>query len=125
MLFVWVALGGALGSVARLGLSHEINRVVGDGFPYGILTVNVLGSFAMGLVTALFMRKMEDNQALQYFLATGFLGGFTTFSAFSLDVLKLVNVAQGGSAMIYVLASVALSIAAVFAGFALMGFSNG
>ncbi len=125
MLFVWVALGGALGSVARLGLSHGIYRVVGAGFPYGTLAVNVLGSFAMGLVTAFFMRKFEDNQAAQFFLTTGVLGGFTTFSAFSLDVLKLVNSGQSGSALLYVFASVGLSIAAVFAGFALMSASNG
>ena len=125
MLFVWVALGGALGSVARLGLSQGINRVLGDGFPNGILTINVLGSFTMGLVTALFIRKLDGNQASQYFLTTGFLGGFTTFSAFSLDVFKLVNGGQAGSALLYVLASVGLSIAAVFAGFALMSVSNG
>ncbi len=125
MPFVWVALGGALGSVARLGLSQGINRLLGDGFPYGILTVNVLGSFVMGVVTAFFMRKLEDNQAAQLFLTTGVLGGFTTFSAFSLDVLKLVNAGHMGSAASYVLASVGLSIAAVFAGFALMSFSNG
>lgn len=125
MLFVWVALGGALGSVARLGLSHGIYRVVGAGFPFGTLAVNVLGSFAMGLVTAFFMRKFEDNQAAQFFLTTGVLGGFTTFSAFSLDVLKLVNSGQSGSALLYVFASVGLSIAAVFAGFALMSASNG
>ena len=125
MLFVWVALGGALGSVARLGLSHGIYRVVGAGFPYGTLAVNVLGSFAMGLVTAFFMRKFEDNQAAQFFLTTGVLGGFTTFSAFSLDVLKLVNSGQSGSALLYVFASVGLSIAAVFVGFALMSASNG
>ena len=56
MLFVWVALGGALGSVTRFGLSHGIYRLLGAGFPYGTLAVNVLGSFAMGLVTAFFMR---------------------------------------------------------------------
>jgi fluoride exporter len=125
MLFVWVALGGALGSMARLGLSHGVHRVVGDGFPYGILTVNVLGSFVMGVVTAFFMRKFEDNQAAQFFLTTGVLGGFTTFSAFSLDVLKLVNAGHMASAVVYVLASVGFSIAAVFAGFALMSVSNG
>ncbi len=125
MLFVWVALGGAIGSVARFGLSHGIYRMLGDSFPYGILTVNILGSFAMGLMTALFMRKMEDNQAAQYFLTAGVLGGFTTFSAFSLDVLKLVNGGQVASAAVYVVASVGLSIAAVFAGFALMSFGHG
>jgi fluoride exporter len=125
MLFVWVALGGALGSVARLAVSQVISRLLGDGFPYGILTVNILGSFAMGLVTAVFMRKLDGSQSLQFFLTTGFLGGFTTFSAFSFDVLKLVNGGQSSSAMTYVLLSVGLSIAAVFAGFAMVSVSNG
>jgi fluoride exporter len=125
MLFVWVALGGALGSVARLAVSQGVSRLLGDGFPYGILTVNILGSFAMGLVTAVFMRKLDGSQSLQFFLTTGFLGGFTTFSAFSFDVLKLVNGGQSSSAMTYVLLSVGLSIAAVFAGFAMVSVSNG
>lgn len=122
MLFVWVALGGALGSAARVGLSLGINRLLGNGFPFGILAVNVLGSFAMGLATAIFMRKMQGNEALYYFLATGVLGGFTTFSTFSLDVLRLTHGGQTWSAMIYVVLSVLLSIAAVFAGFAVPGF---
>jgi fluoride exporter len=125
MLFVWVALGGALGSIARLGLSQAIYRVLGDGFPYGILAVNVLGSFVIGLVTALFMRRTDNNQALQFFMTTGFLGGFTTFSAFSLDVFRLLNGGQAGSAGLYVLTSVGLSIIAVFAGFALMSLNHG
>jgi fluoride exporter len=71
------------------------------------------------------LRKLDGSQALQFFLTTGFLGGFTTFSAFSLDVLKLVNSGHSGPAMVYVLASVGLSIAAVFAGFAVLSFSHG
>lgn len=125
MLFFWVALGGALGSVARLAVSQGVLRLLGDGFPYGILTVNVVGSFAIGLIAAFFMRKFADHEAARFFLTTGFLGGFTTFSAFSLDVLKLVNGGQIGSAFTYVVASVGLSIAAVFAGYALMSVSNG
>jgi fluoride exporter len=125
MLYVWVALGGALGSLARLGLSQAIFRLLGGGFPYGILIVNVLGCFAMGLVTAALARKTDGNQAAQYFLTTGMLGGFTTFSAFSLDVLKLINGGQAASATVYVLASVGLSIVAVFVGFALMSVTSG
>jgi fluoride exporter len=120
VLFFWVALGGALGSIARLGLSQAVTRILGDGFPYGILVVNVVGSFVMGVASAFLMRKFQDAQALQFFVTTGFLGGFTTFSAFSLDVFKLVNNGQNGAALVYVAASVGLSLIAVFAGFAML-----
>jgi fluoride exporter len=120
MLFVWVALGGALGSVARLLVSQGVSRVMGDAFPYGILFVNIFGSFVMGLVMALLMRKVTTDPSMQMFLATGILGGFTTFSAFSFDVLKLVNSEQTTAALVYVLASVFVSIAAVLIGFRIM-----
>jgi fluoride exporter len=120
MLFVWVALGGALGAVARYGFSQAMSRLLGTGFPYGILTINVLGSLAMGAAMAFFLRKMPGDSALQLFLTTGVLGGFTTFSAFSYDVLRLVNSGQSTSALVYGLASVGLSVLAVFVGFALL-----
>jgi fluoride exporter len=120
MLFVWVALGGALGSVARLLMSQGVSRVMGDAFPYGILFVNIFGSFVMGLVMALLMRKVTADPSMQMFLTTGILGGFTTFSAFSFDVFKLVNSGQTTAALVYVLASVFVSIAAVFIGFRIM-----
>lgn len=117
--FVWVAAGGALGSVTRHGLNLYITRHAAHGFPWGILVVNVVGCFVMGLVAAGLLRlPMPD--AVRLFLATGFLGGFTTFSAFALDTMKLVQAGQMAQAAAYVLASVIVSLVAVFAGFGVM-----
>jgi fluoride exporter len=112
-----IAAGGALGSVARHGMNVSVARVMGYGFPWGILVVNVLGSFLIGLITALFLRKVPESNAVPLFLTTGFLGGFTTFSAFALDVLKLMQSGQNVTAAAYAVASVMLSVLAVFAGF--------
>jgi fluoride exporter len=115
-----VAAGGALGSVARYALNIGVTRTLGDIFPWGILTANVFGCFLMGLLSACFMQRMPEGEAARLFLTTGFLGGFTTFSAFSFDVLKLINGGQNNAAILYVLASVCVSVLAVFAGFLLV-----
>jgi fluoride exporter len=115
-----VATGGALGSVARYALNIGVTRTLGDAFPWGILTANVLGCFLTGLLSSYFMHRMPEGEAARLFLTTGFLGGFTTFSAFSLDVLKLVNGGQNNAAALYVVASVGVSMLAVFAGFLLV-----
>lgn len=109
-----VALGGAIGSVLRFLTVVGTARAFGGGFPTGTLLVNLLGSFAMG---ALFI-ALAQKDALRYapLLMTGVLGGFTTFSAFSLDAFKLWEGGQPGLAGMYVLGSVALSIAALVAG---------
>ena len=110
-----VFFGGGLGSLARhfsIGLSKTW---FGDGFPYGTLFVNVLGSFLIGALIELFARKFSQPMQVQALLVTGFLGGFTTFSAFSFDVFKLVDTHQALSAAAYVAASIFLSLLAVFA----------
>ncbi|MFL1874397.1 fluoride efflux transporter CrcB [Hansschlegelia beijingensis] len=113
-----VALGGALGSVARYLVNIASSRVFGMGFPWGTLTVNVVGGFAMGLLAALLALK-GGSQEMRVFLMTGVLGGFTTFSAFSLDAVALWERGAAGLAAGYVAASVALSIGALFGGLAL------
>lgn len=105
-----IALGGALGSVLRYLMISAI------GAPVGTLAVNVLGSFAIGMLFA----ALGAREGWQLFLMTGFLGGFTTFSAFSLDTLKLIQSGQTLQAAAYVLGSIALSLAAVALGVALM-----
>ena len=105
----YVAIGGAIGSVLRYLM------VVGIGAPLGVLVVNILGSFAMGV---LFI-TLASRTSLSPFLMTGVLGGFTTFSAFSLDALKLWESGQAMQAGLYVLASVILSLVAVALGAAL------
>jgi fluoride exporter len=115
-----VAAGGALGSVARYALNSSVTRALGEAFPWGILFANVLGCFLMGLLGAYFMQRVPEQEATRLFLTTGYLGGFTTFSAFSFDVLKLINGGQNSAAVLYVFASVGLSLLAVFAGFLLV-----
>ena len=114
---LWVALGGALGSVGRYGVNLGAERFAARGLPWATFTVNVLGSLLIGIVAATIMRKLPEPANLRLFLATGVLGGFTTFSAFSLDVLRLVQDGESGVAALYVSATVFLSILAVFIGF--------
>ena len=106
-----IALGGALGSVARYLVGLAV------AFPFGTLCVNVIGSFAIGLVWA---SQMDKPGGWVAFLMIGVLGGFTTFSSFSLDVLRLAGDGRLGAAGAYVLASVGLSLAAVFLGLTLL-----
>lgn len=118
MNLLWIALGGALGSVARFLSVRGVQMVTGDHTPWGTAVVNVAGSFAMGFLVAFLARKFVDNDSLKFFLTTGFLGGFTTFSAFSQDVVNLMQRGDNGTAAIYVGTSVILSVAACFAGLA-------
>lgn len=106
-----VALGGALGSVARFLVGLAV------AFPFGTLAVNVIGSFAIGLLWA---SQVDKSGGAMAFLMFGLLGGFTTFSSFSLDVMRLAGDGRMGAAGVYVLASVALSLTACFAGLTLI-----
>ncbi|UPT61053.1 MAG: fluoride efflux transporter CrcB [Hyphomonadaceae bacterium JAD_PAG50586_4] len=110
-----VALGGALGSVARYGVGFAAARWFGLGFPWGTLTVNVIGGLAMGVLAARVGPGQED---LRLLLGVGILGGFTTFSAFSLETVRLME--QGPApAMLYVLASLIVSVGACWLGYSL------
>ncbi len=111
MIYLWIALGGALGAMARFGVGQIVV------FPFGTLTVNVLGSFFMGLAYVYFATRLGDRVPLM--VMGGFLGAFTTFSTFSLDVLKLVDAERLAFALGYIVLSVSLSVIAVFAGVAL------
>lgn len=115
-----VAAGGAIGSVLRYLVGLAAARSLGPAFPFGTLTVNLVGGFLIGLVAGVFAMRAEAPQELRVFLITGCLGGFTTFSAFSLDVVTLLERGDSGLAALYLLVSVGFSIAAVFAGLALM-----
>ncbi|MBO9424933.1 fluoride efflux transporter CrcB [Labrenzia sp. R4_1] len=116
-----VMIGGGLGAGGRHLVSMATLRLFGPGFPVGTLAVNVIGSLAMGLFVGwLVKHEAAHLQPLRYFLATGLLGGFTTFSAFSLDTSVLWERGDTMLALIYVVGSVVLSILAVFAGLAVM-----
>ena len=113
---LWVALGGAIGSAARYGVNVWSGRMFGTAFPWHTLVVNILGCFIMGALTEMMALKMNVGQETRAFLTTGILGGFTTFSAFSLDFAYLVERKQLAAAGGYALASVVISLLAVFAG---------
>ncbi|WP_075288754.1 fluoride efflux transporter CrcB [Pararhizobium arenae] len=115
-----VALGGALGSVLRYLVGLGTLRSFGPSFPWGTLTVNVTGSFLIGLISELIMQKFSGSPEMRVFMITGILGGYTTFSAFSLDAIALLERGETVPAAIYVGSSVILSGLAVVAGLALM-----
>ena len=118
--YLSVAAGGALGATLRYALGAWTLRALGAGFPYGTFAVNVLGSFVMGVSAALLMERFPSVWGrFAPFLMTGVLGGFTTFSAFSLDALFLIERGRAAAAALYVGGSVALSIGALWAGLAL------
>jgi fluoride exporter len=114
--YIVVFLGAGIGGALRHGVNVATFRLLGAGFPYGTLTVNILGSLAMGLLAGWFALKADPGQAWRLFLTTGILGGFTTFSAFSLDVAALYQRGAMGATALYVLASVVVSVAALFLG---------
>ncbi|MBP7704109.1 MAG: fluoride efflux transporter CrcB [Caulobacter sp.] len=112
-----VAAGGAAGSVARYLVGLQAARLLGPGWPYGTLTVNIVGGFLMGLLAAtLVLRGGLDADRWRVLLGVGALGGFTTFSAFSLEVASMIERREWTSAFGYSLLSVAASVAALFAG---------
>ncbi len=117
---LWVALGGAMGSAARYVVNVWSGKVLGTAFPWHTVIVNVLGCFAMGLIVGLLAIKLNVSNEVRAFLTTGILGGFTTFSAFSLDFALLVERKAYVAAGAYAAGSVLLSLAAVFAGLALV-----
>ena len=119
---VFVALGGALGAMGRYLVVGLVGRWVGAEFPFGTLAVNVLGSFVLGALVATMALRWEVPPEARAFLVVGVLGAFTTFSAFSLDVIQQWERGQAAEAAIYVVASVTLSVLGLLAGLRLMRF---
>jgi fluoride exporter len=120
MRFLIVFLGGGLGSALRHGVNLVAARMFGPTFPYGTLIINVAGSLVMGLIAEYFALKAGLPQRARLFLTTGILGGFTTFSTFSLEVAVLYERGQIAGAAAYVVASVVLGVGALFAGMAIV-----
>jgi CrcB protein len=118
--FLIVFLGGGLGAALRHCVNLLSARVLGTAFPYATLFENVTGSLVMGLLAGYFAFKGDASQHWRLFLTTGILGGYTTFSTFSLDTALLYERGELGLAALYVVGSVALSIGGLFAGLAVM-----
>lgn len=119
-LILAIAAGGALGAVARHFVAHQAAIWFGQSFPIGTLTVNVIGSFVMGVLIETMALSWSVSAELRGFLTVGVLGAFTTFSTFSLDVAALVQRGETLYAGLYIAASVVLSIGALFLGLVLM-----
>lgn len=116
MSFLIIFLGGGLGAALRHGVNLLADRMIVSSFPFGTLTINVLGSTLMGVIVGYFALKGETSQHWRLFLTTGALGGFTTFSTFSLEAVLLYERGATAAATLYVAASVGLSVAGLITG---------
>jgi fluoride exporter len=120
MNYLLVFIGGGLGSTLRYLVNIVCPRLFGAGFPYHTFIINITGSTVMGLIAGYFAFRADASQSWRLFLMTGILGGYTTFSAFSLDTAVLYERGEIGQALFYVLGSVVFSILGLFAGLALV-----
>jgi fluoride exporter len=120
MSYLLVFVGGGLGATLRYLINVTCARCLGAGFPWGTFIINITGSTVMGLIAGYLALKGEASQPWRLFLMTGILGGYTTFSAYSLDAALLYERGELASAALYVVGSVVLSIAGLFAGLALV-----
>lgn len=120
MNFLLVFLGGGLGSALRHGVNVVALRLVGSAYPYGTFFINIAGSFVMGLIVEYFALKGTLPAQARLFLTTGIMGGFTTFSAFSLETAALHQRGETGIALLYAGASVVVGVAALFGAMALV-----
>jgi fluoride exporter len=118
-LTLWIGLGGALGAILRHFMNIVVARVAGSDFPWHTMLINISGSFVMGLLIALMAQRWNVSNEMRAFLTTGILGGYTTFSAFSLDFALLVERKAYMLAGAYALGSVVVSLIAIFVGLAL------
>ena len=120
MNYLLVFVGGGLGASLRHAVNVGCARACGLNFPYGTFVINITGSLVMGLIAGYLAFKGEASQPWRLFVMTGVLGGYTTFSAFSLDAVTLYERGEMGLALFYVVGSVALSIAGLIGGLALV-----
>lgn len=119
--YLLVAVGGAIGSVARYGAGVLVGQAWKDSFPLATMLINIVGSAAMGLFIGYITRFTPSWQAdARLFVAVGILGGFTTFSSFSLDAIAMLERGDVGQALLYILVSVIIGIAALYGGLVLM-----
>ena len=114
--YIAIAIGGAFGAISRYWVSESMEKVNGTGFPLGTFTVNLLGSFLIGVLFIVFAEKLEIAQQWKSLLIVGFLGAMTTFSAFSLDTLLLFQQGHYNTALFYIFSSVTACLIAAYAG---------
>ncbi|HEY3918460.1 MAG TPA: fluoride efflux transporter CrcB [Stellaceae bacterium] len=114
--YLSIALGGALGSMARYATGIYVGRWLGTAFPWATLLINIVGSFLIGAFAESFALRWDASPSTRVFLVVGICGGYTTFSTFSLDIVTLINRGAMLAAGTYIVASVALGVAALYAG---------
>ncbi len=115
-----IAGGGALGSLARHMVNIIATRALSGDFPWGTLAVNIIGSLVMGLLISFFALVWEPPQVIRALLTVGFLGGFTTFSAFSLDTVTMLQRGDTAPALLYVFASLLVPVLSLYGGMVLV-----
>jgi CrcB protein len=121
MNMLFIAVGGALGSVVRYLMQSLIGRYAGSSFPYGTMIVNIAGSFAMGLLIGWIGRTIPEHaKEIHLFVAVGILGGFTTFSTFSLEAINLMEEGRWLAMGMYIASSVVISLLGLLTGLRLM-----
>jgi CrcB protein len=113
---VWVGIGGGIGAIARYAMGKGITERANSLFPYGTFTVNLLGAFLIGVLFALLVERGVGHPHLRLLLITGFLGGFTTFSAYTINAITLIEAGSWNTALLYVMASNLLGLLACLAG---------
>ena len=113
---LYIGLGGALGAISRFSVGHFSMIIWGTGFPYGTLAVNILGSFLIGFIAGLDAFVFHIPKEIKLLLITGFLGGFTTFSTFSLDTMTLLTRGNYKPAFLYISISIFVSLIALWLG---------
>lgn len=116
----YVAAGGAIGAVGRYGVVSLSGALIGHGFPYGTLIVNIAGSFILGAVIEVSALVWSPSPEIRAMIVIGVLGSFTTFSAFSLEVTSMLTRGENGQALLYVMASIVAGIGALWAGMAVL-----
>lgn len=117
---LYVMLGGAIGALGRYQFGRLSEHLFGPGFPYGTLGANLLGGFLMGVLAGWLARFGAQGEPVRLLLAVGLMGGFTTFSSFSLEMVLMIERGQIGLGLFYALASVVGAVSALFGGLMLM-----
>lgn len=116
MELLWVGIGGAFGAMGRYLLGRELTERIAGVFPYGTLTINIAGAFLIGVLFVLLAERSIGDDHLRLLLVTGFLGGFTTFSSYTVEAINLAESGHWGTALLYVLSSNILGLVACLAG---------
>ena len=116
MIYLWVAVGGGIAALLRYVMSSQVTHWFGNSFPYGTFVVNVVGAFCIGVAIEVFAKTLPHTHELRAFIIVGILGGFTTFSTFSLEVFMLYQKGEWVLALAYILGSVMLAVLGVVLG---------